>query len=109
MKNYSWTLVLLLLLYMTTTISAFPQRISRPIGEISLDSVQSLASGVAATSIVQPAVEGYAGSLVVRQKKKKNGVQGLGGSVMSAASPEALIPQADQQVWTALANLERDS
>jgi hypothetical protein len=72
-----------ILLCLPCSILAFPQRIARPVGESVLASVQYVAGRVAQSS--------------------SSDVQGLGGSNFVAAEED------DKQVWTALANLERDS
>jgi hypothetical protein len=77
--RYSLAAALLLPCAFTLTL---PNRIARPVGESVLASVQYVAGRVAQSS---------------------SGVQGLGGSAFMAAEED------DAQVWTALANLERDS
>lgn len=79
-KRYSLVVILLCL---PCSILAFPQRIARPVGESVLASVQYVAGRVA--------------------KSSSSDVQGLGGSSFVASEED------DKQVWTALANLERDS
>lgn len=73
---------------------AFPQRVSKPVGEVALNKVESWASGVAVPSGKQE---------VTFVERRETGVQGLGGSVMRSDGTT------DPQVWTALAKLERDS
>jgi hypothetical protein len=65
---------------------AFPNRIAKPFGENVLDTVQNVAGRVAG-----------------RVAQSSGAVQGLGGSAFTFEEED------DEQVWTALANLERDS
>jgi len=89
LRYFSFLLVLL------SVCSAFPVRVSRSVGEVAVDSVEGIASRVADTKseIVNPDFV----------RRRESGVQGLGGSVMRSDGTT------DPQVWTALANLERDS
>lgn len=81
----------------TSTQSSSSKTPSKSIGEVALDNVQGLASRVADSSGRQVVTE------ETFVERRETGVRGLGGSVMRSDGTT------DPQVWTALANLERDS
>ena len=91
--------VLLFISLLSIQTRAFPVRIIQSVGEVALDNVEGLASVVGDSG----------GKIVNTDSRRKRGVAGLGGSVMKSSTSDVGKTTTDPQVWTALANLERDS
>lgn len=100
MERYRYAVILSCFLssVILSSVHAFPSRISKPVGDKVLDSVESLASRVAQSTSNVVGANSKSPS-----PRTNRSVQGLGGPSF------ALSDEDDPQVWKALANLERDS